>query len=166
MSSTLGKLFRITTFGGSHGKAMGVVIDGCPARLELAPEDVQEHLDRRRPGQGQLTSDRDEKDRVEILSGLENGLTLGSPIAMIVHNRDHRPEEYSDSRKIPRPSHADFTTLEKYGIMAAGGGGRASARETWARVAGGAVARKWLAREYGVEIVAWVDGVGEEGPAE
>ncbi len=166
MSSTLGKLFRITTFGESHGKAMGVVVDGCPARLDLTSEDVQNQLDRRRPGQGELTSDRNEKDRVEILSGLENGLTLGSPIAMVVHNRDHRPEEYSDTLKIPRPSHADFTTLEKYGILPTSGGGRASARETWARVAGGAVAQKWLAGEFGVEIVAWVDRVGEEGPAE
>jgi chorismate synthase len=166
MSSTFGRLFRITTFGESHGQAMGVVVDGCPARLELTSEDIQPQLDRRRPGQGQLSSDRNEKDRVEILSGIENGLTLGSPIAMMVHNRDHRPEEYSGTRKIPRPSHADFTTLKKYGILPSSGGGRASARETWARVAGGAVAQKWLAREYGVEIVAWVDGVGEEGPAE
>ncbi len=90
MSSTLGKLFRITTFGESHGKAMGVVVDGCPGRLELTSEDIQNQLDRRRPGQGQLTSDRDEKDRVEILSGLENGLTLGSPIAMMVRNKDAR----------------------------------------------------------------------------
>ena len=166
MSSTFGRLFRITTFGESHGKAMGVVVDGCPARLELTFEDVQRQLDRRRPGQGQLTSDRNEKDRVEILSGLENGLTLGSPIAMMVHNLDQRPKEYAGANEIPRPSHADFTTLEKYGIRPSSGGGRASARETWARVAGGAVAQKWLDGEFGVEIVAWVDGVGEEGPAE
>jgi chorismate synthase len=166
MSSTFGRLFRITTFGESHGKAMGVVVDGCPARLELTSEDIQPQLDRRRPGQGQLSSDRNEKDRVEILSGIENGLTLGSPIAMMVHNRDHRPEDYSGTKEIPRPSHADFTTLEKYGILPSSGGGRASARETWARVAGGAVAQKWLAMDYGVEIVAWVDGVGNEGPAE
>ena len=166
MSSTFGRFFRITTFGESHGTAMGVVVDGCPARLELTSEEVQRQLDRRRPGQGQLTSDRNETDRVEILSGLENGLTLGSPIAMMVRNRDQRPEEYADTNEIPRPSHADFTTLEKYGIRPASGGGRASARETWARVAAGVVAEKWLARDYGVEIVAWVDGVGEEGPAE
>ncbi len=166
MSSTFGRLFRITTFGESHGTAMGVVVDGCPARLELTSEEVQRQLDRRRPGQGQLTSDRNETDRVEILSGLENGLTLGSPIAMMVRNRDQRPEEYADTNEIPRPSHADFTTLEKYGIRPASGGGRASARETWARVAAGVVAEKWLARDYGVEIVAWVDGVGKEGPAE
>ena len=166
MSNTFGRLFRITTFGESHGKALGVVVDGCPARLELALEDVQRQLDRRRPGRGQLTSDRNEKDRVEILSGLENGLTLGSPIAMMVHNRDQQPEEYIGANEIPRPSHADFTTLKKYGIRPSSGGGRASARETWARVAGGAVAEKWLAREFDVEIVAWVDGVGEEGPAE
>jgi len=165
MSSTFGRLFRITTFGESHGKAVGVVVDGCPARLELTAEDIQGQLDRRRPGQGPLTSDRNEDDRVEILSGLENGLTLGSPIAILARNRDHRPEEYAGAGNIPRPSHADFTTLEKYGIRPSSGGGRASARETWARVAGGAVAEKWLAREFGVEIVAWVQYVGQEGPA-
>jgi chorismate synthase len=166
MSSTFGRLFRITTFGESHGVAMGVVVDGCPARLELTPEDVQRQLDRRRPGQGSLTSARDEQDQVEILSGLENGLTLGSPIAMMVRNGDQRPGEYAGTQDIPRPSHADFTTQEKFGIRPSSGGGRASARETWARVAGGAVAEKWLAREFGVEIVAWVDHVGEEGPAD
>lgn len=166
MSSTFGRVFRITSFGESHGQALGVVVDGCPPRLELAPADVQTQLDRRRPGQGDLTSDRHEKDRVEILSGLENGRTLGSPIAMMVRNRDHKPEEYSPHQNIPRPSHADWTTLEKYGIKATSGGGRASARETWARVAGGCVAEKWLAQEYGVEIVAWVESVGEAGPAE
>ncbi len=166
MSSTFGRVFRITSFGESHGQALGVVVDGCPPRLELAPADVQAQLDRRRPGQGDLTSDRKESDRVEILSGLENGQTLGTPLAMMVRNRDHRPEEYAAHQDIPRPSHADLTTLEKFGIKVASGGGRASARETWARVAGGCVAEKWLALKYGVEIVAWVESVGNAGPAE
>jgi chorismate synthase len=166
MSSTFGRLFRITSFGESHGQALGVVVDGCPPRLELAPTDIQAQLDRRRPGQGNLTSDREENDRVEILSGLENGRTLGSPIAMMVRNRDQRPVDYTAHGDIPRPSHADLTTLEKYGIKASSGGGRASARETWARVAGGTVAEKWLALEFGVEIVAWVERVGEAGPAQ
>ena len=165
MSSTIGRLFRVTTFGESHGKALGVVVDGCPARLELAPEDIQKQLDRRRPGQGRMTTDRDEKDQVEILSGCENGLTLGSPLALMVRNKDQKPADYADLRKIPRPSHADFTTLEKYGISAASGGGRASARETWARVAAGAVAEKWLGQTFGVEIVSWVERVGQVGPA-
>lgn len=166
MSSTFGRMFRITTFGESHGVAMGVVVDGCPARLQLTPEDIQRQLDRRRPGQSSLTSARNEMDRVEIISGLDNGLTLGSPIAMMVHNRDQRPADYHETQDIPRPSHADFTTREKYGVLPSSGGGRASARETWSRVAGGAVAETWLAREFGVEIVAWVERVGEEGPAE
>lgn len=165
MSSTFGRLFRITTFGESHGPALGVIIDGCPSRLELGPEDVQRQLDRRRPGQGRLTTDRKEKDQVEILSGLESGLTLGSPIAMMVRNKDQKPGDYSELDDIPRPSHADFTTLEKYGIKASSGGGRASARETWARVAAGAVAEKWLSQTFGVQIVAWVEQVGQVGPA-
>ena len=165
MSSTFGKLFRITSFGESHGRALGVVVDGCPPRLELSVDDLQAQLDRRRPGQGKLTSDRRESDHVEILSGLEGGLTLGSPIALMVRNRDPRPADYAVHQDIPRPSHADFTTLKKYGIKASSGGGRASARETWARVAGGSVAEKLLFHEFGVEIVGWVQSVGEAGPA-
>lgn len=165
MSSTFGRLFRITSFGESHGLALGVVVDGCPPRLELSVDDLQAQLDRRRPGQGKLTSDRRESDQVEILSGLADGLTLGSPIALVVRNRDARPADYTVHQDIPRPSHADWTTLEKYGIKSSSGGGRASARETWARVAGGCIAEKWLTAEFGVEIVAWVQSVGEAGPA-
>ncbi len=161
MSSTFGKLFRVTTFGESHGGAVGAVVDGCPPRLELGPDDLQPQLDRRRPGQSALTTDRREADRVEILSGVENGLTLGSPIALLVRNKDQRPDDYRDLAQIPRPSHADYTYQEKYGIRAASGGGRASARETLARVAAGAIAGKLLARDYGVEIVAWVSQVGD-----
>ena len=165
MSSTFGRIFRITTFGESHGGGVGVVVDGCPPRLALSAADVQAQLDRRRPGQGPLTTDRKEPDTIEILSGLENGLTLGSPIAMMVRNKDQKPQDYSSLTDVPRPSHADFTTQAKYGIRASSGGGRASARETLARVAAGAVAEKWLAREFGLQIVAWVDHVGETGPA-
>nr|MEE4268613.1 chorismate synthase [Candidatus Krumholzibacteria bacterium] len=159
MSSSFGHLFRITTFGESHGGGVGVIIDGCPSRLALGPEDIQLQLDRRRPGQGALTTPRNEADRVEILAGVEDGLTLGSPVAMLVRNRDQKPGDYRDMQDIPRPSHADFTYREKFGIKSASGGGRASARETIGRVAGGAVAEKWLRDKYGVEIVAFVDSV-------
>lgn len=161
MSSTYGTIFRVTTFGESHCKAVGVVVDGCPPRLALSEADVQVQLDRRRPGQSKLTTDRQEADQVIFLSGTENGLTLGTPLAMIVHNKDHRPKDYGDMRFIPRPSHADFTYHQKYGIRAASGGGRASARETIGRVAAGAVAEKFLREYYGLEIVAWVSAVGD-----
>ena len=160
MSSTFGKLFRVTTFGESHGGAVGAVIDGCPPRLELTAADIQAHLDRRRPGQSALTTDRQEADRIEILAGVENGRTLGTPIAVLARNKDQRPGDYDDLADVPRPSHADYTYQEKYGIRAASGGGRASARETLARVAAGAIAEKFLARENNVEIVAWVSQVG------
>jgi chorismate synthase len=165
MSSTFGKYFQITSFGESHGPALGVVVDGCPPRLELSADEIQAQLDRRRPGQGDLTTDRREADAVEILSGWEDGRTLGGPLALLVRNRDHLPGEYASHQDIPRPSHADWTTLKKYGIRPASGGGRASARETWSRVAAGAVAEKWLAQEYGLEVVAWVEAVGKAGPA-
>ncbi len=164
MSSTFGRIFRVTTFGESHGGGVGAVVDGCPPRLPVSAADIQVQLDRRRPGQGKLTTDRQEADRVEILSGLENGLTLGSPVAMLVRNQDQRPGDYADLAAAPRPSHADFTYQEKYGIRSASGGGRASARETLARVAAGAIAEKWLQQEYGIEIVAWVDQVGDLPP--
>jgi len=165
MSSTFGELFRATTFGESHGGAVGVVVDGVPPRLALAAEDVQAQLDRRRPGQGRLTTDRAEPDRVEILAGLQDGLTLGTPLAMMVRNRDARPADYADFADVPRPSHADFTYQAKYGIRAASGGGRASARETIGRVAAGTVAEIWLGGEYGVDVVAWVESVAGLGPA-
>ncbi|MBI9082156.1 MAG: chorismate synthase [Desulfobacterales bacterium] len=161
MSSTFGTLFKITTFGESHGRAVGVVVDGCPPRMPLSEADIQGQLDRRRPGQSKLTTDRDEADRVTILSGVENGLTLGTPVAMSVANRDQRPGDYKTMSNIPRPSHADYTYQMKYGIRAASGGGRSSARETIGRVAAGAVAESFLANTWGVEIVAWVSAVGE-----
>jgi chorismate synthase len=160
MSSTFGLEFRVTTFGESHGKGVGAVVDGCPPRLELSEADIQGQLDRRRPGQSALTTPRDESDKVSILSGVENGITLGTPIALFVPNRDTRPSDYGNLRAVPRPSHADFTYAKKYGVQAASGGGRASARETVGRVAAGAIAEKWLREQHGVEIVAWVSAVG------
>ena len=152
MSSTFGKVFRITTFGESHGGAVGVVVDGCPPRLALDVAEIQADLDRRRPGQSRLTTPRQEEDKAEIVSGLFEGHTLGSPIAMLVRNRDARPSAYEDMKDVYRPSHADYTTDAKYGIRAWHGGGRASARETIGRVAAGAIARKLLREVAGVEI--------------
>ncbi|MBP7829272.1 MAG: chorismate synthase [Kiritimatiellae bacterium] len=160
MSSTFGAIFRVTTFGESHGKGVGAVVDGCPPRLALAEADIQAQLDRRRPGQSDLSTPREESDRVSILSGVENGLTLGTPIGLLVPNRDQRPGDYSDMSRIPRPSHADWTYQAKYGIRASSGGGRSSARETIGRVAAGAIAEKWLREQFGVDIVAWVSAVG------
>jgi len=161
MFSTFGTLFRATTFGESHCPGVGVVVDGCPPRMALTAADIQPQLDRRRPGQSRITTDRAEADRATILSGTENGLTLGTPIALLVHNRDQRPGDYAAMQQVPRPSHADYTYRVKYGIQAASGGGRASARETIGRVAAGAVAEKLLQERYGVQIVAWVSSVGE-----
>jgi chorismate synthase len=159
MSSTFGTLFRITTFGESHGQGVGAVIDGCPPRMPLDETDIQPQLDRRRPGQSELTTPRKEADRVTILSGVDNGVTLGTPIALMVKNTDQRPADYRRMRSVPRPSHADYTYRMKYGIQASSGGGRASARETVGRVAAGAVAEKFLSERYGIEIVAWVSSV-------
>lgn len=161
MSSSFGTLFRVTTFGESHCKAVGVVIDGCPPGLSLTEEDIQPQLSRRRPGQSALSTDRQEADKVIILSGTENGKTLGTPIGLQVANKDHRPKDYGDMRDIPRPSHADYTYQMKYGIRASSGGGRSSARETIGSVAAGAVANKVLKEKYNIEIVAWVSSVGE-----
>ncbi len=161
MSNTFGRLFRATTFGESHGPAVGAVIDGCPARLPLSAEDVQPDLDRRRPGQSDLVTARREADVAQIVSGVDGGVTTGGPIAVLIENLDQRPGDYARLRSAPRPSHADLTYRLKYGVLSASGGGRASARETAARVAAGAVARKLLAVRYGVEVVAWVETVGE-----
>ena len=160
MSSTFGTIFRITTFGESHGGAVGAVVDGCPPRLALTEADIQPQLDRRRPGQSALTTPRGEPDAVRILSGTELGVTLGTPIALVVANRDTKPGDYAEMSNVPRPSHADFTYQMKYGVRAASGGGRSSARETIGRVAAGAIAEKWLRLKAGVDIVAWVSGVG------
>jgi chorismate synthase len=159
MSSSTGVLFRVTTFGESHGGAVGVVVDGCPPLLDLSAEDIQPDLDRRRPGQSRLVTQRDETDTVEILSGLDRGHTIGSPIAMVVRNKDQRSGAYDHMADLYRPSHADWTTEAKYGTRAVAGGGRASARETIGRVAAGAIARKLLARDAGVEVLAWVSSV-------
>ena len=132
--STFGSAFRVTTFGESHCLGVGCIVDGVPPRLRLCEEDVQGQLSRRRPGQSALTTARQEDDRVSILSGVEGGYTLGTPIALLVHNKDQRPGDYSSMGDIPRPSHADFTYQTKYGVRASSGGGRASARETIGRV--------------------------------
>ena len=156
MSSDFGRLFRISTFGESHGGGVGVVVDGCPPRLALDMADIQRDLDRRRPGQSRLTTPRQEADRVEILSGVFEGRTLGSPIALLVRNEDARPSAYEHMKDVYRPSHADYTTEAKYGIRNWQGGGRASARETIGRVAAGAIARKLLREAAGIEVLAWV----------
>lgn len=160
MSSTFGTLFRVSTFGESHCKGVGAVIDGCPAGMALNETAIQRQLDRRRPGQSALSTARDEQDLVTILSGTENGITLGTPIALLVNNKDQRPGDYAEMAHIPRPSHADFTYQQKYGIRASSGGGRSSARETIGRVAAGAVAEKYLEERFGVAIVAWVSAAG------
>ncbi len=165
MASSFGRFFRISTFGESHCPGVGVVVDGVPPRLNLSENDIQRQLNRRRPGGNKLGTERNEADRVQILSGVENGLTLGTPIGLLVRNQDQRPGDYSSMSDIPRPSHADFTYRAKYGIHAASGGGRSSARETIGRVAAGAIAEKVLLEQYGIEIVAWVSGVGPQTSA-
>jgi chorismate synthase len=161
MSSTFGKLFRVTTFGESHCKGVGAIVDGCPSNMPLDEADIQPQLDRRRPGQSRLTTDRQEADQVTIYSGVENGRTLGTPIMLLVANKDQIPKDYAAMRFIPRPSHAEYTYQMKYGIRASSGGGRSSARETVGRVAAGAIAEKILHLQHGVEIVAWVSSVGD-----
>jgi chorismate synthase len=161
MSSTWGTLFRTTTFGESHGLGVGCIVDGCPPGVPVSEKQIQRQLDRRRPGQSEWTSPREERDRVRIWSGVEAGETLGTPIGMQVENRDMRPQDYEAIRSLPRPSHADVTYQAKYGRMSASGGGRASARETVGRVAAGAVAEAYLQFVHGVRIVAWVSSVGE-----
>jgi chorismate synthase len=161
VASHFGHLFRVTTFGESHGGGVGVVVDGCPPRLPIALEEIQRDLDRRRPGQSRLTTPRQEADRAEILSGVFEGQTLGTPIAILVRNTDARPEAYEHLKDVYRPSHADYTTEAKYGVRNWQGGGRASARETVGRVAAGAVARKLLRVGAGIEVLAWVRQVHE-----
>ncbi|KAJ5477175.1 chorismate synthase [Penicillium diatomitis] len=162
--STWGEHFRVTTYGESHCRSVGCIVDGVPPGMELTEADIQPQMTRRRPGQSALTTPRDEKDRVEIQSGTEFGVTLGTPIAMIVRNEDQRPKDYGGSTMdlYPRPSHADFTYLEKYGVKASSGGGRSSARETIGRVAAGAIAEKYLKLSHNVDIVSFVSSVGNE----
>jgi len=161
MSSEFGTLFRISTWGESHGPSVGVVVDGCPPRLPLTAAEIQIELDRRRPGQSAITTQRREPDEVEILSGVHEGLTLGTPVALLVRNKDNRGGDYEEMRTKFRPSHADYTYQAKYGIRAWQGGGRASARETVGRVAAGVLARKTLESVTGkpIEIVAYVKQV-------
>ena len=159
MGNTFGHMFRITTWGESHGDAVGVVIDGCPPGLELSLDDIQPELDRRKPGQSRITTQRREADRAEILSGVFEGLTLGTPIMIGVWNEDARGKDYDHMRTKFRPSHADYSYTAKYGLRNWKGGGRASARETIGRVAAAAVAKKILAQQFGMEIVGYVKQV-------
>ena len=158
MGNSFGSLFRITSWGESHGGGIGVVLDGCPPQLPLAIEDIQPALDRRRPGQSKITTPRNESDKVEILSGVFEGKTLGTPIAMLVRNKDARPQAYDEMKEKFRPSHADFTYQTKYGFRNHEGGGRSSARETIARVAAGAIAQKILTFEQ-VVITTYVERI-------
>jgi len=158
--NSFGQLFKITTFGESHGGAVGVVVDGCPPGLALAPEDVQAQLDRRKPGQSEITTPRKEQDTIHILSGVFEGRTTGTPITMLAYNGDARSEDYHHLKDLFRPSHADYTYHMKYGRRDWRGSGRASARETLARVAAGAIAQKFLRETLGVEIISYVEQVG------
>src|SRR6185295_8979672 len=159
MANSFGQLFRITTWGESHGGGVGVVVDGCPPRIKLSEADIQPDLDRRRPGQSKIVTPRKEADRVEILSGTFEGLTLGTPICLWVKNEDARAAAYGEMKSKFRPSHADYTYFAKFGIRAWPGGGRTSARETIGRVAAGAIAKKILRESFGVEVLAYVKQV-------
>jgi len=163
MGSTFGTLFRLSTWGESHGGGVGVVVDGCPPRIPLTAADIQTDLDRRRPGQSEITTPRNEADEAEILSGTFEGLTLGRPIAVLVRNKDARPEAYSEMSEKYRPSHADYTYVAKYGIRNWQGGGRSSARETIGRVAAAAIAKKVIAQVFApaLEIVPYVESIGD-----
>src|SRR3954464_4938566 len=162
MANSFGQLFRITTWGESHGGGVGVVIDGCPPRIKLSVQDIQRELDRRRPGQSSIVTQRNEADRAEILSGVFDGQTLGTPIAILVRNQDADPAAYEKIVNIFRPSHADYTYEAKYGIRNRQGGGRASARETIGRVAAGAVAKLVLRKLFrDFEVVAYVTQIHE-----
>ena len=166
MPNSFGKVFTVTTWGESHGGAVGVVVDGCPPRLPLEAAEIQAELDRRRPGQSDLVTARQEKDTVEILSGVFEGRTTGAPISLLVRNTDARPGAYDEMKEKLRPSHADFTYQAKFGIRDHRGGGRSSARETIGRVAAGAIAMKILRLAGGVEIRAFVTRVQDiEAPA-
>src|SRR3954465_761641 len=158
--NTFGQVFRLTTWGESHGAAVGCVVDGCPAGLELVEQDIQRELDRRRVGQSKVSSARQEPDKVQILSGVFEGRTTGTPISMLVENTDAKSSHYDNIKDLYRPGHADYSWDVKYGFRDHGGGGRSSARETIGRVAGGAIAKLLLARA-GVKIVAWTAQLGD-----
>jgi len=158
--NTLGRLFCVTSFGESHGPAIGCVVDGCPPGLVLGEQDIQRDLDRRRPGTSRHVTQRRESDRVEILSGVFEGRTTGTPIALLIRNEDQRSKDYGEIKDVFRPGHADYTYCQKYGIRDYRGGGRASARETAVRVAAGAIARKWLGERFGVVIRGYMAQLG------
>lgn len=158
--NSFGQMFKITTCGESHGGAVGVILDGCPAGLEISETDIQYELDRRKPGQSAITTPRAETDTIHILSGVFEGKTTGTPILLMAYNKDARSQDYDELKKIFRPSHADYTYLMKYGTRDYRGSGRASARETLARVAAGAIAKKYLKEKFGIEILSYVEQVG------
>lgn len=158
--NSFGELFRITTFGESHGGAVGCVVDGCPPGIDITEEEIQKELDRRKPGQSSITTPRKEEDIIKIMSGYFDGKTTGTPILLIAYNKDTRPEDYEHMRSSYRPSHADYTYDLKYGFRDWRGSGRASARETLARVAAGAIAKKYLKQKLGIEILSYVEQVG------
>lgn len=159
--NTFGKLFRVTSFGESHGPAIGCVVDGCPPGLEIAAADIQHELDRRKPGTSRHVTQRRESDTVEILSGVFEGKTTGTPIGLLIRNEDQRSKDYGNIADSFRPGHADYAYLQKYGLRDHRGGGRSSARETAVRVAAGAIARKWLLERYGVRICGWMTQLGK-----
>ncbi len=159
--NSFGQLFKITSFGESHGGAVGCVVDGCPPGIEISEAEIQKELDRRKPGQSQITTPRKETDKIQILSGFYNGKTTGTPILLLAYNQDIKPEDYEGLKDLYRPGHADFSYLAKYGFRDFRGSGRASARETLARVAAGAIAKKFLKEKLGIEILSFVEQVGE-----
>lgn len=159
--NTFGTLFTVTSFGESHGKAIGCIVDGCPPGMELSEADIQPDLDRRKPGTSRHVTQRRESDTVEILSGVFEGKTTGTPIALLIRNEDQRSKDYGSIAETFRPGHADYTYWQKYGIRDYRGGGRSSARETAARVAAGAIARKWLHEKYGVTVRGYLAQLGE-----
>ena len=163
--NTFGKIFSFTTYGESHGKAIGCVVDGCPPGLKLDENDIQKDLDRRKPGQSKFTTQRKEDDKVEILSGIFNGMTTGTPISLIVFNQDQKTKDYSEIKDKFRPGHADFTYQKKYGMRDYRGAGRSSARETLARVAAGAIAKKYLLKNCKMKIYGFVSQLGELSPS-
>lgn len=159
--NTFGQLFRISTFGESHGGAVGVVIDGCPPNIEITEEEIQKDLDRRKPGQSAITTPRKEQDEIHIMSGIVDGKTTGTPILLLAYNKDVKSEDYGNLKDLYRPGHADYTFQAKYGIRDYKGSGRASARETLARVAAGAIAKKYLKEKLGIEFLSYVEQVGD-----
>lgn len=159
--SSFGRIFRVTTYGESHGRGVGCIVEGVSSGFTIDIDKIQYHLDRRKPGQSSITTQRSEKDTAVIMSGVQNGITLGTPICINIANADVKPSDYSQFREFPRPGHADFTYRMKYGIGAESGGGRASARETAARVAAGAIALEYLEKRYGISIIAWVESVNK-----